>query len=92
MLSASADFDNKRPIDFVLSLFDGAKLGIQAGNPVDRSVANALSLSADDKDKNVDYAKIAAETTAKEIARLYGPTAAKLGVAEAPKPVAGAAA
>jgi hypothetical protein len=31
MLSASADFDNKRPIDFVLSLFDGAKMGVPTG-------------------------------------------------------------
>lgn len=31
MLSASPDFDNKRPIDFVLGLFDGSRLGVPTG-------------------------------------------------------------
>lgn len=58
MLSASADFDNKRPIDFVLSLFDGAKLGIQAGNPVNRStVAQPLALSGDAGEKTLDQVR-----------------------------------
>lgn len=31
MLSATAELENKRPIDFVLGLFDGSKLGVPTG-------------------------------------------------------------
>jgi|SRR6478609_97845 len=82
-LALSGDGTSARPLYARLCEIIAANPGIKTGNAVNRGTKaepQPLSLSGDSKEP--DYAKIAAETMAKEMARQYGPTAKKLGAAE----------